>query len=260
MPSLGSAKRSNRPLSPGSSNSNSSDTRSPSGRNPRKRQRSRSLNRDEFWFNHEEDPEISEIDGIPAPKKPKKVQYVPLTCVRPPPLAFPKSLYENAPSMPRYAESDILQDILVGGLQVLVMLVQIANLSDRFRRMATVMPNQARKGTFSSTLTWKTSASIGHTYQAVVTGKSVRRNRLSRMSLFRYMRSMSGGAIPSTSTAYYAIIASEDTSKRSRSRSCQLEVTERQTVPRSGLRFGSNLLEARSQISGTAWGRRHLNT
>jgi hypothetical protein len=117
MPSRGSAERSNRPRSLERSNSNSSDTHSATGRKLRKRKRSRIDDSDELRYSHEGVSELSTSDGLPAPKQPKKLHEVPLTCVRPPPLAFPKSLYEDAPPMPMYAEADLLRDILVFNLK-----------------------------------------------------------------------------------------------------------------------------------------------
>lgn len=117
MPSRGSAERSNRPRSLERSNSNSSYTHTATGRKLRKRKRSRIDDSDELRDSHEGVSELSTSDGLPAPKQPKKLQEVPLTCVRPPPLAFPKSLYEDAPPMPTYAEADVLRDILVSNLK-----------------------------------------------------------------------------------------------------------------------------------------------
>ena len=58
---------------------------------------------------------LTDSDDLPQPKK-RKVE-VPLTCIRPPPLSFPRSLYRSSPQ-PRYAEDDIIEEVLVGGTRI----------------------------------------------------------------------------------------------------------------------------------------------
>lgn len=146
------------------------------------------------------DLQISDSEDAPLPKQRKL--YVPLSYVRAPPLAFPKSLYaEHTPPMPQYVEEDVLQEILVGGPRTLTLLIQLVNTNDRLKKTVAVKSNRVRMETYSSTSIWKTSASIGRTDRTVLTKKSKWRSLLFQTSWCHYMRSMSGGVIPCSLTA-----------------------------------------------------------
>ena len=57
-----------------------------------------------------------ENECVPRKKKKVAVVEVPVTAVRPPPLAFPKSLYHgHEPTLPRMPEMQVLQKIIVSG-------------------------------------------------------------------------------------------------------------------------------------------------
>jgi len=63
-----------------------------------------------------EDLFLSEDEDTPNSKKRRKPEEVPMIAIRPPPLAFPKSLYHGyQPSLPQSSEKSILQAIIVGG-------------------------------------------------------------------------------------------------------------------------------------------------
>ena len=65
--------------------------------------------------------ESSERENAQESRKKQKVVEVPLIAIRPPPLAFPKSLYHgHVNSIPQSSERNVLQGISVGGNRVLM--------------------------------------------------------------------------------------------------------------------------------------------
>ena len=90
-----------------------SDSSRDSSRNLRKRKKTDSEDGGPQW-------RPSNIDGdSPEEKSPirsqEKKREVRMACIRPPSFVYPKTAYDgHVPSMPRYSEKSILQDILVG--------------------------------------------------------------------------------------------------------------------------------------------------
>lgn len=83
----------------------------------RLRNRKRSIPADHNEFNNYEGLglESSDYDDTTLPKRRKKTIETPMTGIKPPPLAFPKSIYTgNVPPAPRSPEISILQDVHVG--------------------------------------------------------------------------------------------------------------------------------------------------
>ena len=71
--------------------------------------------RPEVGSRSNESSDASEDENGYVSRKKRKVIEVPVTAIRPPPLAFPKSLYHGHESTtPRFSERDILRAIKVG--------------------------------------------------------------------------------------------------------------------------------------------------
>ena len=153
----------------------------------------------------------------------KKKTETRMTCIRPPDLVFPKSAYDgHVPSMPRYCEERVLQDILVGWAGT-----EPNESFSEAKSEGRSKKNKKMAVTQTPTVRILLKRILKNTSSIVLTNACQRRAKFlsirARMNWYLFTKSMSGQPHFSTLTGSSGTLVDEDMSRKCHLKYCLSE-------------------------------------